>query len=44
MVMAAKHYVIENDLDVSVCFAIITIFKQNGKFKLEHLKDAFYHF
>lgn len=44
VVMAANHYVIENDLDVSVRFDIITIFKQNGKFKLEHLKDAFYHF
>ncbi len=44
LVMATDHYVIENDLDVSVRFDIITIFKQQGTFKLEHLEDAFYHF
>lgn len=44
LVMAADHYVIENDLDVSVRFDIITIFKQQGEFKLEHLEDAFYYF
>ncbi|ALM08188.1 hypothetical protein SB49_10495 [Sediminicola sp. YIK13] len=44
LVMAADHYVMENDLDVSVRFDIITIFKQQGTFNLEHLEDAFYHF
>lgn len=44
LVMAADYYVIANDLDVSVRFDIITIFKQEGKLKLEHLEDAFYHF
>ncbi|MFT4832828.1 MAG: putative endonuclease [Psychroserpens sp.] len=44
LVMASDHYVVVNDLDVSVRFDIITIFKQQGKFKLEHLEDAFYHF
>lgn len=44
LVMAADHYVIENDLDVSVRFDIITIFQQHSKFKIEHLEDAFYHF
>ncbi len=44
LVMAADHYVVYHDLDVSVRFDIITIFKEHGKFKLEHLEDAFYHF
>lgn len=44
LVMAADHYVVHHDLDVSVRFDIITIFKEHGKFKLEHLEGAFYHF
>lgn len=44
LVMAANHYVIENDLDVEVRFDIITILKNTSKFELEHLKSAFYHF
>ncbi|MEJ1223117.1 YraN family protein [Sediminicola sp. 1XM1-17] len=44
LVMAADHYVVHHNLDVSVRFDIITIFKEQGKFKLEHLEDAFYHF
>lgn len=42
--MAADHYVVENDLDVEVRFDIITILKKNGKFSIEHLENAFYHF
>ena len=44
LVMAADHFVREKDLDVSVRFDIITIFKKHDKFMLEHLEDAFYHF
>jgi putative endonuclease len=44
LVMAADHYVIEMDLDVTVRFDIITIFRSNGVMELEHLEDAFYHF
>jgi putative endonuclease len=44
LVMAADHYVIENDLDVEVRFDIITILKKGKEFKLEHLKDAFFYF
>ncbi|NJB71765.1 putative endonuclease [Saonia flava] len=44
MVLGADHYVTDNDLDVEVRFDIVTILKKNGKFELEHLKNAFYHF
>ncbi|MDP5231233.1 MAG: YraN family protein [Cellulophaga sp.] len=44
LVSAADHYVVEKKLDVEVRFDIITIFKQNGTFKLDHIEDAFYHF
>ena len=44
MVLAADHYVLENDLDVDVRFDIITILKTKGKYELEHIKNAFYHF
>jgi len=44
LVMAANHYVIDNDLDVEVRFDIITILKNKSKFELEHLQSAFYHF
>lgn len=44
LVMAADHYVTENDLDVEVRFDIITILKNSKIFKIEHLEDAFYHF
>ncbi|WBU87922.1 YraN family protein [Cellulophaga omnivescoria] len=44
LVMAADHYVADNDLDVEVRFDIITILKNADNLKIEHLKDAFYHF
>ncbi|QLG44883.1 YraN family protein [Costertonia aggregata] len=44
MVMAADHFVTEQDLDVEVRFDIVTILKKNGKFVIDHLPDAFYHF
>lgn len=44
LVMAADHYVSENDIDVDVRFDIITILKNRSKFELEHLESAFYHF
>jgi putative endonuclease len=44
LVMAADHYVTDNNLDVEVRFDIITILKNKSKFELEHLKSAFYHF
>ncbi len=44
VVMAADHYVVDNDLDVEVRFDIIIILKKNGKFLIEHLENAFYHF
>ena len=44
LVMAANHYVTENDLNVDVRFDIITILKNKSRFELEHLEAAFYHF
>ncbi|MEX0288195.1 MAG: YraN family protein [Flavobacteriaceae bacterium] len=44
VVMAADHYITENDLDVEVRFDIITILKSSDTSKIEHIEDAFYHF
>ncbi|EAR02480.1 YraN family protein [Maribacter sp. HTCC2170] len=44
LTMGADHYVTEKDLDVEVRFDVITILKNKKVFKIEHLKDAFYHF
>ena len=44
LVMAADHYVVDNDLDVEVRFDIITILKNKSRFELEHIASAFYHF
>ncbi|TLP76965.1 YraN family protein [Maribacter sp. ACAM166] len=44
LVMAANHYVTNNDLDVDVRFDIITVLKNKSRFELEHLEAAFYHF
>lgn len=44
LVKAVDHYINLNDLDTDVRFDIIAITKSNGDYKIEHLKDAFYHF
>ncbi|WP_419213532.1 YraN family protein [Maribacter sp. X9] len=44
LVMAADHYVTDNEMDVEVRFDIITILKNKTRFELEHLEAAFYHF
>jgi len=44
LVMAIDHYVNSKDLDIEVRFDIIAIVTKNGKFTIEHLEDAFYHF
>jgi len=44
LVKAVNEYVITNDLEVSVRFDIIAIYKEEGDFKVEHIEDAFYHF
>ncbi|WP_339655817.1 YraN family protein [uncultured Maribacter sp.] len=44
LVMAANHYVTENEIDVDVRFDIITILKNTNRFELEHLESAFYYF
>ena len=44
LVSAIDEYVISKDLDVEVRFDIIAIVRENKKFTIEHLEDAFYHF
>ena len=44
LVKAVNEYVDRNDLDVNVRFYIIAINNEQGKFNVEHLPDAFYHF
>ena len=44
LVKAVDEYIIVNDLEVEVRFDIIAIVKEDNKYQIEHLKDAFYHF
>ena len=44
LVKAVDQYIILNDLDVEARFDIIAIVKDDINFKIEHLKNAFYHF
>ena len=44
LVKAVNEYIVQNDLDVEVRFDIISVYKNNGIFKIEHFEDAFFHF
>tara|TARA_R110000868_G_scaffold123256_3_gene326509 strand:- start:315 stop:674 length:360 start_codon:yes stop_codon:yes gene_type:complete len=44
LVMAANHYMIDNELDFEVRFDIIIINTAKRAFELNHIEDAFYHF
>jgi len=44
LVRAANHYVISKNLDVEVRFDIITVLKEKGGYKIDHIENAFYHF
>ena len=44
LVKAANEYVISKDLDVEVQFDIISVIKNKSIEKIEHFKNAFYHF
>lgn len=44
LVRAANHYVVSNDLDVEVRFDVISVLKENGGFKIDHIENAYYHF
>ena len=44
LINAINHYIIENNLEVEVRFDIVGIIKNARTYKLEHIKDAFYHF
>ncbi len=44
LVKAANEYVISRDLDVEVQFDVISVIKNKSIEKIEHFKNAFYHF
>lgn len=44
LVKAIDNYIVENDLEEEVRFDIISILKENNKYVIEHIEDAFYHF
>ncbi|RXG14331.1 putative endonuclease [Leeuwenhoekiella aestuarii] len=44
LVKAANEYIISNDLDIETRFDVIAVLKNKTQEKLEHFKDAFYHF
>lgn len=44
LISATNQYVKANNLEIEVRFDIITVFKNNGAFELEHIENAFYHF
>lgn len=44
LVKAVNEYVISNDLDVTIRFDIIAIYKEENNFKIDHIEDSFYHF
>ena len=44
MVMAANHFVQEQNLDIEVQFDIITVIENEEGYTIDHLVDAFYPF
>lgn len=44
LVKAINDYIVTKNLDVSVRFDIIALYKEGEAFKIEHIEDAFYHF
>lgn len=44
IIKAVDQFVTSNKLDVEVRFDIIAIVKKDGRFKVEHLENAYYHF
>ena len=44
LVQGADQYVTEHGLDVEVRFDVIAILRNSKVFRIQHLKNAFYHF
>lgn len=44
LVKAVDAYILEEQLDLEVRFDIMAIVYKKGETRIEHLKDAFYHF
>lgn len=41
---AINEYIQQKNLDLSVRFDIVSVYKNNNKYDLEHIEDAFYFF
>ena len=44
LVKAVNEYIVQNDIDATVRFDIISVYKNKAGFEVEHLEDAFFHF
>lgn len=44
LLQAANAYCEENTCTNEIRFDIVSIYKEKGKFKIEHIQSAFYHF
>lgn len=44
LVKAVNEYIEQNDLDAEARFDIISVYRENGRYEIEHLQDAFFHF
>lgn len=44
LVKAIDQYVISKNIDLSIRFDIISVYKNRSNFEIEHIEDAFYFF
>lgn len=44
MVKAVNEYVTKNDLEFSIRFDVIAVYKEENNYNIDHIIDAFYHF
>ena len=42
LVEATEAYIMQNDIQEEVRFDVVTLIPQNGGWKIEHIKEAFY--
>jgi putative endonuclease len=44
LVKAVNEYVTKNDLEFSIRFDVIAVYKEENNYNIDHIIDAFYHF